>query len=320
MPTTNRTSTSFVQSILIRQCSQRDYSAQEYIWILLGFPFYHSSRSFVTLNLQRDTYVPIDNENDQTNDISCDFEKLYGKRLLNFQISARRGNLSNGDQFYEQRLQIEKQNVENLSMFNFFQTYYKRNRNTLVWSKYNKSPIVRIFPSIKPPTVLHNDNLFYYELQVKLHVPWQNDFQTYLNLGNISWLQIYKQYRNQIPNYIDLDQLEEKNNNEDFEEEQIMNQTDMNLHEWMIYMRMRPGQEQTQAELGFREQDNIDWTTTFNNYENSYQLRNFISNYAKQMNENIQNDIQMPEVVFSEEQQKVLNVVYAQIQFLRIGI
>lgn len=37
---------SIIQSILCKQCGQRDYSAQECMWIVMGFKYYQCSRSF----------------------------------------------------------------------------------------------------------------------------------------------------------------------------------------------------------------------------------------------------------------------------------
>src|SRR5207253_5886014 len=48
-------SLSSVQKLLLHSVAERDMSAQEMCHILLGIPLYHSSRQFVSLNLNKET-------------------------------------------------------------------------------------------------------------------------------------------------------------------------------------------------------------------------------------------------------------------------
>ena len=48
-------SLSSVQKLLLHSVTERDMSAQETCHILLGIPLYHSSRQFVSLNLNKET-------------------------------------------------------------------------------------------------------------------------------------------------------------------------------------------------------------------------------------------------------------------------
>ncbi|KAK3932929.1 ATP-dependent DNA helicase [Frankliniella fusca] len=48
-----------IRKLLISTCAERDYSAQEVMFILMGFPLYHSSRQFVILNLKDSVWESI---------------------------------------------------------------------------------------------------------------------------------------------------------------------------------------------------------------------------------------------------------------------
>ncbi|PKK67779.1 hypothetical protein RhiirC2_663004 [Rhizophagus irregularis] len=50
------------QGLLLQTVAERDISAQETCHLLLGIPLYHSSRKFVTLNLNRDSSMDLWNQ------------------------------------------------------------------------------------------------------------------------------------------------------------------------------------------------------------------------------------------------------------------
>jgi ATP-dependent DNA helicase PIF1 len=91
----------------------------------------------------------------------------------------------------------------------------------------------------------------------------------------------------------------------------------------MIYLRHHPNtQILVNAELGLREQDNnFDWFAFFEQYseEQINQSINFIQNQKGQFNLSMDNYYQIPEVEFSPTQQRILDVVQAQINFLTTG-
>lgn len=141
--TQNLTTTSIVQRVLIKQCGERDYSAQECIWVALGFPFYSSSRKFVIINLSPDAFVPIDTEENADIVQPQNPERIYASRLIDFEVAKSRGRRGQNDQEQQQQRNLAHQtDAENMSMFNFFSTYYKRPRNAVAWSLYNKKPII----------------------------------------------------------------------------------------------------------------------------------------------------------------------------------
>lgn len=307
--TTNRNATSFIQSIFCTQCGLRDYSAQECIWILMGFSFYKSSRKFVVLNFSNNAFIPAAGEIEDS--VSRNPEQEYGNRLLNFQIAGRRGRRGpNYGEEHQQRLENERAAAAEMSMFNFFSTYYKSNGDDgAIWSKYNKKPILRIFPKISRAD---NEEAFCKQ-EVKLHVPWTDNVEK-LNPNNLSWRDVYIQNSHLIPNSINL---ENQDSEDEFEEEAPEDRAEMDLEEWMIYLRERPDSEQAQAGLGLREQDNINWSATFNNYNNIEEYINFINTLREN---DLQQNYPFPNVQLSIEQQQVVNLIRAQIHYLRTGV
>lgn len=307
-------SRSFIQSLLLKQCATRDYSAQECVWIVMGFNFYSSSRKFVTINLSSTAFIPILNE-DEGNATIRDPENEYANRLNNFQIRRPIGRPpANADEINRQRLEDAINEIRLLSMFQFYQTYYKKGNQA--WSKYSTPPILRIFPRLKfVENAPNNENDNYFQMQLKLHIPWQDNFLNAINPNNLRWSEIYRNNSELIPDFIDVDRFVDEQ--DEFEDEEFANdQNQEDLNDWIIYNRVRPSQEYPQAELGLREQDSaFDWTATYNNYDNHDELINFISNLPNINHQESQP--LMPDVELSPEQTRVLDVVRAQIHFIQ---
>ena len=206
----------------------------------------------------------------------------------NFEVSRPRGRPSRDAENNNQRNQDHWLAAEQMSMFTFFSTYYRRTRNSTVWSIYEKKPIIRVFPRLTPQIGPQNQvNESFYLQQVKLHVPWDTDFETHLNPNQLEWSEIYRQHLDIIPNHLDIPEAENEQEDE-FEQEDQIDYANIDLHEWMIYTRMRPGEEPSQARQIPQEAET--------------------------------NHVPMPNVNFSDEQQKVLDVLRAQIQFLQTNI
>lgn len=167
----------------------------------------------------------------------------------------------------------------------------------------------------------HTENERFFELQVKLNVPWVTDFKAALNPNDIQWSEIYHLHSNLILNYVNLDEMVAENEEEEFEEESEGNQQDQNLHEWMLYARLQPERELPQAELGLREIDTVhNWSESFATYQQPHRLRDFINDQQSTHHENATLDFNMPTVLLSVEQEKVLQVVRSQIHYIRTGI
>lgn len=308
--------TSLVQSILIKHCALRDYSAQECIYIIMGYPFYKSSRIFVVINLDDNAFIPYEVGMDNNRANSQSHASLYGNRLNNFEPPNRRGRRSNNpariQDEEEQRQQI-RDSIVNMSFYKFFSKFYFKSSQ---WHSYDKPPVMRIFPRLK--YIPNQNNERYFKLKLKLYVPWQNNFEEFINPNNLTWFEVYQNYLESIENRINLDDIEIDEDSFD-EDENDDEMHDIDLYDWMIYLRDRPdSQDIDQTELGLREQDaNHNWSETYALYNIEREI-NFIANLREQ-NEDLNQVIEMPAVEFSLHQQRVLDVINAQIQYLRDG-
>lgn len=285
----------------------RDYSAQECIWIILGFDLYSSSRQFVKINLASDPYVPIDSEN-----VMQTAQQIYSNRNQNFVVKRRGRPISNRLTLQEFQ-NFHKNQALAMSMFEFFRAY-KKNSNSAFFSIYNKSPILTVFPILQPTNIDGSPNEIYYKQMVMLYVPWQDNFEDTLNPFNSEWSEVYRSFEHLMPNLTNLDI--DINDENDLEDDNFENDI-IHQPEWMIYAGDGPGSLPEAAELGFREQDTLfNWTASYNDYQNHNQMRNFIQEQANQFRANrlnTNNDFSMPNVELSDEQQRVLNVVNAMI-------
>ena len=97
-----------------------------------------------------------------------------------------------------------------------------------------------------------------------------------MNPNDDLWTDIYSQYSNLIPNFLDLNAGNLSDSENEYEDEESNRNRDQDLHKWQIYARLRPNLNEEAAELGLREQDNINWSSSYDNYENHNELRDFI--------------------------------------------
>ena len=91
------------------------------------------------------------------------------------------------------------------------------------------------------------------------------------------------------------------------------------MHKWMIYLREHSDIDLSHAELGLREQDNIDWTATLGNYQNHHEIAQFVSTSSVQ-GLPIQVDTEMQNVRLSEQQERALNFFCEAIDFVQTGV
>ena len=56
---------------------------------------------------------------------------------------------------------------------------------------------------------------------MKIHVPWVNNFEEQFNVNNDEWIEIYSQFSNIIPGYVDVENANvELSESEEEEEEE----------------------------------------------------------------------------------------------------
>ena len=155
--------TKIVQKILIHMCGERDYSAQETFYVLMGWDLYRSSRQFILCNMKKDFWIPIE-INQQNN---------------NRQISARKSLF---EKYATRSVQFD-----HLSFKNYFGSTTKYNSVTVLKKVKN---IVRIYPEYQSNSQINND--LYFQQQVILHVPWRNI--QLLKSDSQTWEQVYQNH------------------------------------------------------------------------------------------------------------------------------
>ena len=114
-----------IQKLLLSSVAERDISAQETCHLLLGIPLYHSSRSFVTLNLNKQAPRWIhrtgsSNNNEESNSIN-DSGQMAQSPLKSYWNRP--------------------DDLEEFSLFRLYLTYKLSNGN---WRRCDKENIVRI--------------------------------------------------------------------------------------------------------------------------------------------------------------------------------
>lgn len=142
-----------VRQLLVSSVAERNYSAQEVMHLLMGWPLYHASRTFVILPVRED------------------WQRL--------ETGANSRSIVN-------RYPCREDTLDDVSLFDYAKKYrIERNSSRLRM----KECIVRVIPYLK---LTEDDvaNEEYYKLQCKLHIPWRNSFENILPDGS-SWRDLY---------------------------------------------------------------------------------------------------------------------------------
>ncbi|KAK3909624.1 ATP-dependent DNA helicase RRM3 [Frankliniella fusca] len=273
-----------VQSLYIKACSERDFSAQETCHLLMGLKLYSSGkRDFVTVGFS-------DNEE---------------WRLLR--------NNNDASSFME-KYQARSEALDAKCLWNVAKNY-KLQKET----KRQNSAILQIFP--KYSATIDNQTIKekYYRQQVLLYVPWREE-KDLKNDETSSWEEIY--YKN--IEIIDLNAeqtnlLEQMQPEEDeFETHEINNHS--RLEQWQIISQMGPAQNIEQSSLGNREIDrNYNWHQSVESceeYGGIPALLTFMTRMEKEYKASSNTDMHDNEITLSEDQQSILNLAQQQINTL----
>ncbi|KAK3911536.1 ATP-dependent DNA helicase [Frankliniella fusca] len=288
-----------IQKILIKNCVERDISAQEVCHIMMGAKLFNcAGRNFVVVqtNEARWTLLNINSEDGELNNLSQKSSSSFMEKY---------GNRPNV--------------LSDVSMWNAAKFY-----NCKTWNRSKKKPnIVRVFPRLK---IIGDDNEKYYRQQVLLHVPWSNEKP--LDKGDDeSWESYFK--RNYVANSEETVDLTDNVVREPEETEECENDVNENLdvvanEDWMIAQRLIANIAPDDVNPGMREVDiKYDWHANSHLYDcfgDFKYLEKFIENEKKnyEYTENIVVDL--PDINFSSEQTLVKNVMERQIEALKNGI
>ncbi|CAG8622461.1 21469_t:CDS:2 [Cetraspora pellucida] len=233
------------QKLLLHTIAERDISAQETCHLLLSIPLYHSSRRFVTLNLNKE--AP---------------RWLYGTGYTNeenFSVNSEVGRTVQSplQKYWSRPIKLED--------FSLFQLYLKYNFWNNQWKECKCENIVRIWPRPSPKRNGPQWEEFCC-IKVLLHVRHRNLNQLTENKTDL-WSDLFNKHHAEIENVhadllgLPVDNLENKFVNEENEDEQGDEQEREMQLEWMILSEMGPNVIiENSSGLGSHDIDrNYDW-------------------------------------------------------------
>lgn len=136
-----------VRQLLISSVAERNFSAQEVMHLIMGWPLYHASRTIIVLSLR-----------DEWQRVGMQAENSVVRQYSN------------------------RDDYEDLPLFEYAKKYYVRGGRTVT---RRKECIVRVISYLKlsDDPVANED---YYKLQCKLHIPWRGNFDE-LKPDNTTW-------------------------------------------------------------------------------------------------------------------------------------
>ncbi len=259
-------SLSAFQALLLHTVAERDISTQETCHILLGLPLYHSSRQFVSLNL-----------NKQTPRWLC--SSGYDDESFPANGEVGRTVQSPLQKYWDRPVELEDVTLYELHLI------YKFCKGQ--WNRCKQENIVRIWPH---PSPLINGPQWeeYCRVKVLLHVCHRSLHQLTED-NTLSWSDLFNQHRETIEAEADLLGPPVNNlNNESVDEESDLDQEELDDEDqirpdWMVLSEMRPGADvDISSDLGTCDIDqNYDW---FSDVRRSYPNLNLsdISNFIQQ--------------------------------------
>ena len=236
-----------VQKILLKMCAERDYSAQEIFWVVMGWPFYKTSKQFTVINLSESAWdkVVLDTENENSAFINKCPLKNYAQRPSQF---------------------------ESMSLKEFCTSVYTVKGRFVV---RRKPTLLRVYPKLQYDENGNNEK--YFKLHVVVNVPWRNIDQ--LKTEESTWQTIYNQHFGPeiVPphNLRDLLQSIEEENCEDITNDEV------ETTDWML-VAGGPHHQTQPVCLGFRQIDITAQWETINEKEEIEKIKTFIENSKQQ--------------------------------------
>ncbi|XP_034255201.1 uncharacterized protein LOC117653547 isoform X2 [Thrips palmi] len=280
----NKNAKSAVQSLYIKACSERDFSAQETCHLLMGLKLYSSGkRDFVTIGFS-------DNEE---------------WRLLR--------NNNDASSFME-KYQARSEALDAKCLWNVAKNYKLPNE-----TRRQNSAILQIFPKYSATTTNPTVKEKYFRQQVLLYVPWREE-KDLKNDDTTSWEEIYNKYIQIINLNAEQTNLFEQIQPEDdeFETHEINNHS--RPEQWQLISQMGPAQDIQQSSLGNREIDrNYNWHQSAESYEEYGgipALLTFMTRMKKEYKPPTATNMHDTAITLTDDQQSILNVAQQQINTL----
>jgi hypothetical protein len=288
-----------IHKILMKNCVERDVSAQEVCHILMGCKlFCAGNREFVVVYTNSSKWVPLsgnDTNNCGENDGSSNSEGSHKGKNFMEKYSGRPAHL------------------HDLSMWEVAKYYNIRN-----WKKVRKPNIVRVFPRLKLGAVDETNEEFYRQ-KVLLFVPWTKETEKNIKGASETWKDVFDRHNIVQMKIAEVDLNVSVSSNEPDVEDNGRN-GDVTNEDWMIASRLCGTRHGEEVELGKREVDvNYDWhrhSRTYDSYGDLKYFRSFIESEKKKDSGSVTlNDL--PNVTFSEEQEAVKSMMEQQIKCLQ---
>jgi DNA replication protein DnaC len=231
-----------VQKLLLHSVAERDISAQETCHLLLGIPLYHSSRTFFSLNLNKETPRWLRGTGVNEDGNSREIENIGWTTRSTLKIYWDRPS-----------------EFENFSLYKLYLKYKFTNNK---WTKCKTENIIRVWPR---PSPLRNGPEWeeFCRVKVLLHVS-HRDIQLLTQNNTISWTDLYDHYSEEInADPIDLlgppidnNETREITDDESQEEESEDDEGEECRFDWMLLAEMGPNSViDCSSDLGSRDID-----------------------------------------------------------------
>lgn len=292
--TDDKSASSLIQKLLIRCCSERDYSAQEVCHLLMGRELVISSRDFVTVYMGKDSKWT-----------EWDGAGPKGQSVLEKYISR-------------------SETLQNISLFEAAQGLILP-----AGRKRTKKAVVRVIPKL---SYKHGEgsNEDFFRQQALLQIPWREEAA--LKGENETWENVCSNHNvGHVPCNVNLPEgrtmqhllSEARQVDEEFEDEEPDISENITAEEFMVASAMLPNAKAQKIELGRRDIDlNHDWNVSaekYSQYGSVAELRTFISQKKTEIQQVAQTACIAPDVTFNDEQKAVINLINDQIGFILAG-
>lgn len=264
------------QKLLLHTVAERDISAQETCHLLLEIPMYHSSRTFVSLNLNADGALRKIGDGVQVDTNVAD-------------NTARSTGLSHLQLYWNRPVDLEDHSL--------FQLHLTHQRTRTGWRfRLKHNVIIQVWP--RPSPVRYGQDWeSYCRMKVLLHVPHREHviWQPANTDGAVNWPEVYEHHRNIIDAAPDdllgspVDAEINEDDNDDDDEEVVEEEDNDELRvDWMRLAEMgpQPGFDFV-SDLGRRDIDRqYNWSAALQRYPHIdlREATDFVRNQAASRN------------------------------------
>lgn len=271
-----------IRKMLVGSTAERDFSAQEVCHLLMGWPLFHASRSFVTVVIRDESW----------------------QRLTFAETS---------DSAIFERYKNRGQEYDNISLFIFAKDYRYASRII----ERSVPAIVRVYPKVKlTDDPIENEK--YYKIQCILHIPWRHSFDSLIadfRFSLFPWSDAYTNMQQDIEHHsqLNLDNLEPS-----FEEDPSLDHFHEHIYPDMALSRTG-NVDDSREPIGKRLIDIAhDWESNSVPVDEKLILMNWLSTQKQNyIPPTVHRDIST--FSLSEDQQRVMDAARQQMSELRAG-